>query len=209
MDNLVFSILWFLKKHRLYLLKIIFVLFVILVLSMLRAEPDVKTSFIFYDIFPISTLDFDKEMRKRSPIKNNEQKFNAYTDWHVKWDFRWKEKNGGCIITKANTSLSVTYRLPRIAKDHPTPPNVRQSFKNYYTALLKHEKNHMRSGLSAAREIENALLNLGYFETCDQLDTSANATANKIVSKYNEQDKEYDRKTEHGKTEGADINSFM
>jgi predicted secreted Zn-dependent protease len=190
-------------------LKRFFILFVVLTSGMLHAEPDVKTSFVFYDIFPISTVDLGKEMKKRSPIKKDGEAFDAYTDWYVKWNFRWNKKDGVCVITKVKTSLDVTYRLPRIAKNHPAPPNVRQAFKNYSAALFKHEKNHMKSGLDAAREIENALLNLGSFENCDQLEESANTTGKKITSKYNELDKEYDRKTDHGKTEGVDINQYL
>jgi predicted secreted Zn-dependent protease len=190
-------------------LKGFFVFFLIMVSGILYAEPDVETSFDFYDIFPISRVDIGKEMRKRSPIKRDGETFDAYTDWYVKWNFRWNKKDGMCVIKKVNTSLDVIYRLPRIAKNHPAPPNVQQAFKSYYDALFEHEKNHMKSGLDAAREVEKALLNLDSFENCDQLEASANALGNEIVRKYNELDKEYDRKTEHGKTEGVDINKYL
>jgi predicted secreted Zn-dependent protease len=190
-------------------LKRLFIPFVVLVSGILRAEPEVETTFAFYNIFPNSTVELSKEMRKRSPIKRDGKAFDAYTEWHVEWNYRWNKKDGMCVITKVNTSLDVTYRLPRIAKNHPAPPNVRQAFKNYSAALFKHEKNHMKSGLNAAREVEKALLNLGSFETCDQLEASANTLGNDIVHKYNELDKEYDRKTDHGKTEGVDINQYL
>lgn len=66
----------------------------------------------------------------------------------------------------------------------------------------------MASGLYAAREIEIALLNIDALN-CDELDASVNASANKIISKYNERDTEYDKKTNHGKTEGVDISRFI
>lgn len=148
-------------------------------------------------------------MHKRSPVKKNGKTFKGHTHWNVKWNFKWKRKNGICYITKVNTSLTITYTMPRIAKDYDVAQPVRQSFSNYYNSLLNHEKGHMKSGLYAARDIEKALLNLGSFKRCDKLDETANATANKIVKKYNRRDTEYDRKTNHGKTEGVDINNFI
>lgn len=175
---------------------------------MALAEPKVDTLFVFYDIFPTSKHDLRAELFKRSPIKRNGETFHGNTDWHVSWNFRWKNTNGICNITEANTSVRVTYTLPQIAKDHPAAQPVRKSFKNYYSLLFKHEENHMKSGLYAAREIEIELLNLDALR-CDGFGDAVNARANKIIGKYNKQDKEYDKKTDHGKTEGVDINDFI
>jgi predicted secreted Zn-dependent protease len=185
------------------------VLFVLLISSIAHAEPTINTLFDFYDIFPSSKKDLGKEMLNRSPVKKNGKTFKGHTHWHVKWNFKWKKNNGICHITKVKTSLSVTYIMPQIAQGHEVAQPIRQSFENYYKSLLNHEKGHMKSGLYAAKDIEKALISLGSFESCDVLDETANRTANLIVKKYNNRDKEYDRKTNHGKTEGVDIDNFI
>lgn len=189
-------------------MRALFVLFTLAISNIVRANPTVDTLFVFYDIFPTSKHDLPEEMYKRSPVKKNGQTFHGHTQWYVKWNFNWKRTNGSCSITKVNTTVSITYTLPQIARNHAVAQPVRQSFENYYLSLFKHEENHMASGLYAAREIEIALLNIDALN-CDELDASVNASANKIISKYNERDTEYDKKTNHGKTEGVDISRFI
>lgn len=186
-----------------------FVFFILLISSIAYAEPVIDTRFNFYKIYPSSKNDLSKEMHKRSPIRKNGKTFKGNTHWYVKWTFKWKRKNGICSITKVDTSLTVTYTMPQIAKGYEVTQSIRQSFENYYTSLLNHERGHMKSGLFAAREIEKSLLSLGSFKSCQRLDETANALGHKIIKKYNKRDKEYDKKTNHGKTEGVDINNFI
>lgn len=180
-----------------------------MVSGMVYAEPTTSTVFKYYDIFPASNAELNREMLKRSPIKKNGRTFKGHTHWKVNWHFKWQRRNGICRITKVNTTLSVTYTMPRIAEGYRVTQPVRRSFNSYFASLLKHEKNHMKSGLYAARDIEYALLNLGAFASCEQLDATANATGKRIIQQYNKRDREYDKKTDHGRTEGVNIDNFI
>ena len=185
------------------------VLFILLISSSAYTKPVIKTLFSFYDIFPTSKHDLSREIQKRSSVEMDDQIFAAHTLWHVKWEFKWQRKNGLCTITSVKTFLRVIYIMPQIAKDHKASKAIRQSFANYYKSLWAHEKNHMKSGLYAARDIEKELLKLGSYKSYARLDEIANKTVNKIIKKYNKRDEEYDKKTNHGKNEGIDINNFI
>ncbi len=101
--------------------------------------------------------------------------FWGYTEWYVKW-------TGGCRV-----SVAVTITMPKLKNPSKAPKDVRQSFDKMYKALLKHERNHGRNGIRAATDIEKA--------KCKKTDP--------IFAKYNKADKDYDRKTKHGLTEGV------
>ena len=92
-------------------LKANIVLFLILISNITYAAPAINTSFKFYNIYPSSKNDLGREMHKRSPIKKNGTSFKGHTKWYVKWNFKWKKRNGNCRITKVTTSLDVRYTI--------------------------------------------------------------------------------------------------
>ena len=99
--------------------------------------------------------------------------------------------------------------MPKIADDFPVGSDIRSSFDKYYKALLKHEKEHKNSGLYAARDIEKEILSLGAFNNCQKLEKIANNKGKNIIEKYNKRDKDYDQRTDHGRTEGVNINLYI
>lgn len=175
----------------------------------LFAEPLVNIAFEHYDIYPTAHKDLRNELIRNSPIKKSDQIHFGHTAWTVEWRFKWRKQNGQCKINQVTTSLDVTYILPRIAPGFSIDSKLEKSFNRYYDLLFAHEQEHMKSGLYAARDIEAALLNLKSFEQCNVLDKHANATGHALIEKYKERDREYDRKTRHGKSEGVDIRDFM
>ena len=179
----------------------IFVFFIFLILSTAQAEPVINIDFKHYDIFPTSIGDFRREMDKRSPIRRYGKTYKGHTRWKVKWNYEWYKKDGICNITSVSTKLNVTYTMPRLAARHEVPEPVYQYFFDYYTKLFEHEQGHMNSGLCAARDIEKAILNFGSFKSCTRLSNAATAVGRKIIKQYGKLDSEYDRITDHGKTQ--------
>ena len=77
--------------------------------------------------------------------------------------------------------------MPKLKNPSKTPKKVRKEFDEMYAALLRHERNHGKNGIRAARDIEKAKCKGG----------------DAIIARYLQADKDYDRKTKHGKTEGV------
>jgi predicted secreted Zn-dependent protease len=178
-----------------------------IIASSISAQPVIQTDFLFYDIYPDSKDDIWPEMHDKTLVENSRR--TGHTHWHVRWTYKWKKKDNDCEIKQVNTFLTVTYTLPRIPDDHVVHADVRDSFDRYYEALFKHEEEHKNSGLYAALEIEDAIINLGSFRKCRDLDAAAEKTGNSIIKKFNKRDEDYDRETDHGRTEGARIDNFI
>ena len=182
----------------------------LLICSPVLAEPTIETKYNFYSIYPQKKQDLETEMTKRSPIIYQGKKFKGYTKWYVQWRIRWQENQGSCKITQVKTALTVKYTLPQIPKEFNTSGETRTIFNNFYAALFKHEQNHRDSGLYAARDIEQALLNLGgSFTNCKKLELAANQKGHQILQQYVQRDIDYDKRTAHGRLEGVMINNFM
>ena len=173
----------------------------LLISGLTQAEPTVTTVFKHYDIFPKSKSDLRPAMGRTSPIKKNGKTYKGHTRWKVRWSYKWYKKDGSCSITSVNTTLKITYTMPHIAENHEVAEPVSQYFDDYYASLLEHEKGHMASGLCAARDIEKAILSLAPSKSCTRLSDAANAAGSQLIKKYGRRDKEYDRITEHGKTQ--------
>ena len=171
----------------------------------ISAEPEVSEEFSYYLIYPNSPAEIATELTKNSPIKENGRIFRGHTDWHVRWNFWWDTSNGQCKINKANTTVKVTYTMPKLSDQHKDKLIV-ERFNDYYLALLQHEKGHKGSGVLAAKEIEEVLLALPAKTDCKILESLANKKAKTIIRKYNKRDMVYDYKTDHGRTQGATIN---
>ncbi|WP_228014847.1 DUF922 domain-containing Zn-dependent protease [Synechocystis salina] len=173
------------------------------------AEPIVKIEYKYYSIYPNTKWDLNNELNRRSPIIFQCKRYRGYTQWFVRWQYQWRSTAQQCQITNVTTNLDVTYTLPRIPPKHGADPEARQVFNRYLVALFKHEENHKNSGLYAARSIEKALLNLGPFPNCQNLQSKAESTAQQIIQRYRQRDLDYDRQTDHGRKEGIMIENFL
>lgn len=101
--------------------------------------------------------------------------FWAYAKWWVSW-------RGNCRI-----SLKVTYTFPRWVNKDQAPKHLRTSWNQMIKQLWKHERGHGRHGVNAAHEIEK----------------SRCSDPKKIITKWAAQDKSYDLRTRHGRTQGV------
>jgi len=99
----------------------------------------------------------------------------GYSRWYVRW-------SGSCKL-----SVTVDITMPKLKNPENVPAGLVQKFDKMYAALLTHEKNHGQHGISAAEEIEANRCKNG----------------NAIIDKWAAEDVTYDKRTNHGETEGV------
>ncbi len=157
-----------------------------------------------YTIAPRTPYDIKRELNWRSPIRENGHVFHGRTHWIISWQYTSQQKPEGCRILDVTTEVEVKYILPAL-DTRVSDPNTTERFNRFSEALVAHERNHGANGLKAAREIDASILALPPQTDCRQLENTANATGQAIISKYAAIDNEYDRRTMNGRTEGAFI----
>lgn len=140
-------------------------------------------------------------LNRASPIRDQGGIFHGYTRWSLNWSFRWwRESDGRCRVTEVTTTVSGAINLPELStKD----PDIRRRFDDYYARLRSHELGHFEFGLRAARKVDREILALPEAESCSELDSRVNALGRRALDQAVADEIEYDRHTDHGRTQGA------
>lgn len=148
---------------------------------------------------PDQTL--EQALNAATPIIVDGQRFHGYTRWHVRWTFRWwREESGRCNITEAATRLRADVQLPEL---HGATPRQRALFERYRAALSRHEQGHVQFGRDAAQAIDQGIARLPAAPDCATLERDANALGQRLLREYAQRERDYDRATGHGATQGA------
>ncbi len=166
------------------------------------AEPQLHEYDDYYDIQGQSAEQLRAQMNALRPMEQG-GKFDADTQWEVKWRFDYREKNQTCELTRSQVSVDITYHLPRWTNEDQADSPLQSRWENYMKHLRLHESGHAQNGEKAAAEIADMLKNFAPFSTCAELEEMADERAQQIIAEHNAWDREYDRETHHGKTQGA------
>jgi predicted secreted Zn-dependent protease len=136
-----------------------------------------------------------------TPITVDGQRFHGYTRWNVRWTFRWwREASGRCAITEVTTRLRTEVQLPELRSGAPAQQAV---FDRYLRALSRHEEGHVQFGRDAAQAIDQGIAALPAAPDCAALERQANALGHRLLREHAEREKQYDRDTRHGASQGA------
>lgn len=166
-----------------------------------HAEVNEKVLREEYLVRPIAGLPLLAALDNASPVRQDGKVFHAYTDWHVKWHYRWwEEADGRCRITRVTTSVLITITLPSLQN---TSEEMQALFNRYRRALEVHEQGHVDTGKMAAKTIESAILKLPEKASCAELSALADSRATELIEEYKLRDVQYDTATQHGRSQGA------
>jgi hypothetical protein len=102
----------------------------------------------------------------------------AYTKWRIRW-------TGGCYV-----KLTVTYTYPEWDNRASASPQLQARWDRMIANLRHHELGHGLNGRKAAAEIA---------------DSSCRDNPRGIISKWAAQDRSYDARTGHGRSQGATL----
>ena len=154
-----------------------------------------------YAIYGDSSNALRKEMNRKG-VTVNGQRFDAETRWNVNWRFNNVLDDNGCRITQAQVTLDIRMTLPEWKDRAAAKPKLQQRWDHYYRALVAHEEGHARFGRQAAQGIQALLPTLSAAD-CHTLNRLANDKAMGVINRYAEQERAYDRDTNHGMNDGA------
>lgn len=142
-----------------------------------------------------------KALNAATPIAVDGQRFHGYTRWNVRWTFRWwREASGRCAITEVTTRLRTQVQLPEL---HSATPAQHAVFDRYLSALSHHEEGHVQFGRDAAQAIDEGIAALPAAPDCAALERRANTLGHRLLREHAEREKQYDRDTRHGASQGA------
>lgn len=166
------------------------------------ADVSVEIEHEDYTIQGSSAETLEGELARLGP-KDQEGSHHAYTRWSLRWSYPYERSSGRCSTGPVKVSVTVTFVMPKWSPPADAPAELVARWEKYQKALELHENGHKEHGLGAAREVREKLRGLDSEPDCDAMNRTANAAANRVVDDFKAKDKEYDRRTRHGATQGA------
>jgi predicted secreted Zn-dependent protease len=160
-----------------------------------------------YDYYPIAgqtANELRSQMLKNGPVDRLEnRRYDAETRWAINWSYQYKEDKNQCAIVAIRGEVTTTFVLPQWKPPRNTSPTLIAEWQRYKTALQVHEDGHKNHGVSAAKEVLQALGTLRGYPSCSALDAAVKDTTQAVIQTYNQRDITYDHQTRHGVTQGA------
>ena len=171
-------------------------------LSPAAAEPLVKRNVVHYDVSGASAQEIRAEMDRLGPIdERTKRRSDATTRWYVKWTYRYRNVGQDCAIARVSVTVDVTITMPRLKPG--SPADLARTFSEFTDKLREHEEGHAQNGIDIGSRIEAAIRDIKPYPTCEELGRAANALGDRLVKEANQNDVEYDARTQHGRTQGA------
>lgn len=168
------------------------------------STPTVKKQYRYYSIAGNTAAELRSQMNQLGPFDSGEgRRYDARTDWYVRWFYRYINQNQQCQINNVNTHVDVIITLPRWEASTGASRSLRVEWERYITALQLHEDGHGINGIHAGQHIYQALWSLPAYPSCEALKAAVEATVQKTVRIYNQKDLAYDQQTQHGLIQGA------
>jgi predicted secreted Zn-dependent protease len=173
----------------------------VLVLAMSAAHAE-NAQTTYYDVVGSNANALRRQMNAKGPPEGG-KRFDAHTEWNVRWNYRYRPTASGCELAGVNVSVSGTILLPRWIHANDVPKVLVQDWDKYLAALKLHEEGHYAHGESAARDIEAMARSFHGSGDCATVVSEFNAQARSIIERYKALDAAYDQETDHGRTQGA------
>lgn len=186
------------------------IFFLCVILWIISCEVEAKNSvtenYKFYLLSPESKGEILKELNITSPIIEDGEIYHGYAYSTINWNFNWRYNKNSCWITSANTELNTTYTLPKL---ETKSNDVTQVWNKWYPKLVLHEKGHHKLAVNIAVRIENAISEMPKERTCQELEKKANEIGHALISELEHLNISYDKRTNHGETQGAFLSQYL
>ena len=178
-------------------------LFSCLLTSASHAEPEVKTTYNFYEVFGASSFDLNRQLIKKSPVRHNGKVLQGDTQWKIDYYYECKDKDGYWYVDRVVTTVDIQFTLPKWGDYRRAHRDEQKKWDDYYRALLEHEYGHKDIAINAARAIEDRLLNMERLNDRAHHECRARKIAESILRECKELQKQYDVETDHGRNRGV------
>jgi len=157
----------------------------------------------YYIIHGNSVEELNQQRRAHGEPDKDGRRWGGMLNWNIKWSYPYILKTDGCATGPVKVIVNVTYTLPKWEKPEEVSYELAYQWETFSKAIKKHEDGHKNFAVEAGQKILNALSVIPPQPTCKDLDKKANATGKAPKDEARELNKLYDKKTNHGESQGA------
>lgn len=160
-----------------------------------------------YEVRGRNVRDVRKAMNEKGPLNGKlNRRFDARTDWEVNWKYQYDgelAKQGVYRLSKWQIDLKVNVIMPKWQNAAEALPFERRSWQVYMARLKLHEDGHVKLAERTAVALNESFSTIGFYTSKTKLEAAIKERSGKILRKYSGHHVDYDRRTQHGKTQGA------
>jgi predicted secreted Zn-dependent protease len=154
------------------------------------------------DYYEVSgkTLPEIKDNMKTSRPKD----YDAWTDWYVNWNYEFYMAKDRCTLRSFDVSLAIRYTYPFLIDADKKSKKIKERWEEYIENLQTHETGHTAIALDAAYAMLSKIqVDTMQDENREKLKAKIDKICNEIIEQHLKKEIEYDKKTDHGRTQGA------
>jgi predicted secreted Zn-dependent protease len=164
-------------------------------------EYSLEPSFSFYQVEGISLAEIHSSLREQGPKDERGRPRFAYTDWTIEWNWGTTPAKS-VVLDSLRVQCSVNIKLPKLAVTSNTPLSVLRLWNDFVERTRAHEMQHVEHVVRGAARIRERL-KVAEARRGKLSPKQANAIVSRVIEEIREFDRTYDRRTNHGYTEGT------
>jgi len=165
--------------------------------------PVVTEKYEYYEVCGICEKDLQCDLKQKCITWDDGKKYDSVTNWKVKWNYGYTNGSNSCRADSFTVTVDVVFRLPKWARTDNAPRKLVDKWDNFVSNLMIHERGHRDLAVAAAAELSHAVGELPPARTCADIDKEVQDLSRMKMKILNEDEKEYDVTTDHGKKQGA------
>lgn len=167
------------------------------------AEPQLTIRYRHFGFYGQNVEAIRDQLGKQNPEFAIDNIFHTEPDWEPSWSLVYHNDDTGCKIERIHTKLKMEYPLPRWLDEHSADETLRNRWQDFYQALLEHLDGHKLIAIDALNEVEQKVLSLPQFDSCETADIEAEEAAQQVIKAFQVKQREYDQATRLGLTQGV------
>lgn len=140
-------------------------------------------------------------LRRRGP-KADGAEFFGLTETQMAFTYNTVQGEAGCTLEGLRLDLHVAVTLPEWQDRARAPRTLAREWDRFERALRQHEDTHREIAERGAREAYHVLRSMRQ-PSCEGIDEAARELATRVRERNEARQHAYDRRTRHGRTEGA------
>ena len=132
------------------------------------------------------------------------REFAGRTYWNLSYEYNARSQPGGCKADSVMTKLELRMSLPRWTPPAGVSGDMVDRWQRFIAALQLHEEGHLENAKNLERSARGALLAVSAPD-CGALNAALRARFDQVLERGRAEDRDYDQRTGHGKTQGATL----
>ena len=128
---------------------------------------------------------------------------DGLTTWNITWQNSIRQRGGVSRLSAFTTRTTIDITLPRWQAPTNAAPEVAKAWQDYWAALQTHEQGHVQLVRATVTELHQRVRAVPPGSDGETLRQQIEELARGILATGTARHENYDRLTEHGKTQGA------